>query len=132
MLTALLLTLITFVVNSAFLILYFSAVTLDSLSKRTVHMDALKIAFPGTITLSIFVFLAPIMPHFMPLGPLSSSIDIGISTAAVIWVVLTRRYCRTGWLGAILISSVAAIICIFVTFFAYFSLLLLERSGMYA
>lgn len=132
MLTAILVTLITFVVNSVFLILYFSAVMLDSLSKLTVHMDAVKIALAGTIILSIFVFLAPLMPLLMPLGPFSSSIDIGISAAAITWVALTRRYARTSWLGAILISAVAAIICIFVIFFAYFFVLLLERSGMYA
>lgn len=132
MLTAILLTLITFIVNSAFLTLYFSALMLDSMSKLTIHMDALKIALPGTILLSIFVFLTPLMPRFMPLGPLSSSIDIGVSAAAVIWVVLTRRYSKTSWLSAILISAVAAIICIFVIFFAYCFLLFLERSGMYA
>ena len=125
-LTSILLTLITFVVNSVFLTLYFSALMLDSLSKLTIHVDAVKIALPGTIILSVFVFLTPIMPRLMSLGPLSSSIDIGVSVAAVIWVVLTRRYSKTSWLGAILISAGAAIICIFVIFFVYILLLLLE------
>jgi len=124
-LTAILLTLITFVVNSVFLILYFSAIMLDSLSKLTVHIDALKIALPGTILLTIFVFLAPTMPSFMPIGPLSSPIDIGVSAAAVIWIVLTKRYSKTSWLNAILISAAPAIVCLFVILFVHAFLLLL-------
>lgn len=130
MLTALLLALISFVVNSVFLTLYFSALMLDQLSKLTVHIDALKIVLPGTILLSIFVFLTPLMLRFMPLGPLSSSIDIGVTAAGVIWVVLTKRYCETSWLGTIVIAAVAAIICLFVLSFVYGFLSLLVGSGM--
>jgi len=66
----------------------------------------------------------------MPLGPLSSSIDIGISAAAVIWVVLTKRYCDTGWLGAIMVTAVGAIPCIFVVTFVDKFLGILLGSGL--
>lgn len=129
MLTALLLALISFAVNSVFLTLYFSASLLDSLSKLTIHIDALKITLPGTILLSIFVFLNPLMPRFMPLGPLFSSIDIGISAAALIWVVLTRRYCETSWLGAIMITAIAVVMCLFFITFVDKFVGLLIRFG---
>jgi len=130
-LTAILLTLITFALNSIFLMFYFSAVVLDSLSKRTIHMDAVKIALPGTVLLSVFVFLTPIMPNLMPLGPLSSSMDMGISAATVVWVVLTRRYCETSWLGSIVIVAVAAIFCLLVVGFVDKLLALVMRPGVY-
>lgn len=127
---ALLLALITFVVNSVFLTLYFSALMLDSLSKLTIHTDALKITLPGTILLSIFVILTPTIPALMPLGPLSSSIDIGVTAAAVIWIMLTRRYCETGWLTTIMITAVAAMMCVFAIFFVYSFLLLIVELGI--
>lgn len=128
--TALLLALIAFGANSAFLTFYFSAIMLDSMSKRTIHIDALKIALPGTILLSIFIFLTPVIPRLMPLGPLSSSIDIGLSAAAVTWVVLTKRYCDTGWLGAIMVAAVGAIPCIFVVTFVDKFLGILLQEGL--
>lgn len=128
--TAFLLALIAFVVNSVFLVFYFSALMLDSLSKRTIHIDALKIALPGTILLSAFIFLTPLIPRLMPFGPLSSSIDMGISAAAVVWIVLTKRYCETGWLGAIFVTAVGAIPCIFVVSFVDKFLGLLLQEGL--
>jgi hypothetical protein len=92
-------------------------------------MDALRIALPGTTLLSIFVFLTPLIPPLIPLGPLSSSIDIGLSAAAVVWVVLTKRYCETGWLGAIMVTAVGAIPCIFFVTFVDKFLGLLLGSG---
>ncbi|UCE44109.1 MAG: hypothetical protein JSV57_01035 [Candidatus Bathyarchaeota archaeon] len=132
MLAELLLALITFVINSVFLTFYFSAVMLDRLSKRTLHVDALKIALPGTIIFSIFISLSPLVPPLTAYGPLSSSIDIGITAAAIVWVVLTKRYCESGWLSTIVVVAVAAVLCvIFMTFVDKF-LALLEGSGMLA
>ena len=115
--------LLTFVTNSTFLILYFSTLIGYS-SKLTLHKEAFKIALPGTFLSSIFIFLDPWLPRFFPFGPLSSSIDISISSSIILWTVLTRRYCETDWLSSIVISFVAAIIYAIVMFFIYCFLLL--------
>jgi hypothetical protein len=118
MLTALILTLIIFAANSLVLTLYFSAIIFGLETKSTIHRDALKITFPGTALGSVFVFLHWTMPiNPMRIGPFSSPMDIAISVGAISWLVLTKHYCRTDWLSAILVTAVAVIISTFMIFF---------------
>jgi len=110
--------LLTFATNSTFLILYF-ATLIGYSSKLTLHKDAFKIALPGTFLSSILIFLDFWLPRFSLFGPLSSSIDIGITGSIILWTVLTRRYCKTDWLSTIVISFVAAILYVIVMLFIY-------------
>ncbi len=114
--------LLTFVTNSTFLILYFSTLIGYS-SKLILHKDAFKIALPGTFLSSILIFLDFLLPRSFLFGPLSSSIDIGITSSIILWTVLTRRYCKTDWLSTIVISFVAAILYVIVMLFIYLFLL---------
>lgn len=128
MLTQLLIALVTFTANSVVLSLFFSVIVLERSSGVAVHRDALKITLPGTILASIFIFLNPVLPSLMSLGPFSSPIDVGISVAGIIWVALTRRYCETDWLSAIVVTVLAVIIYTFVMLFAHILVLFLARS----
>lgn len=115
--------LLTFVTNSTILILYFSTLIGYS-SKLTVLKETLKLALPGTFLISIFIFFGPWLPRLFPFGPLSSPIDIGISSSIILWTVLARHYCETDWLSAFVVSFVAAIMCTLIIFFVYLFLLL--------
>ena len=115
---ALLLASITFVINSVFLTFFFSAIMLEDTSKLAIHKDALKITLPGTILVAISLALDPLLPNLMPEGPFSSSMDIGVTIAGVIWIVLTRRYCQVKLYEAILLAVAAAIMYLFVFLFS--------------
>lgn len=121
----LLLSLTTFIANTTILTLYFSAVVLDFRAKAIIHRDGFKIAFSGTAPSSILIFLSPMLPVFMPVGPFSSPIDIGISVAGIIWLTLTRRYCKTDWVSALIVVAVAVVIYTFIMLFITSFLLLL-------
>lgn len=119
--------LLTFVINSTLLILYFSTIIGYS-HKLTLHKEAFKIALPGTFLTSILIFLNSWIPKLLPVGPLSSSIDIGISGSIILWTILTRRYCETDWLSTIAISFVASMMYIIVMLFVYLLLLLTIKA----
>jgi len=119
--------LLTFGINSTLLILYFSTIIGYS-SKTTLHKDAFKIALPGTIVSSIFIFFNPLLPTVSPFSPFSTLINIGINSSIILWTLLTRRYCGTGWLSAIVISFVAWVINTLVMFFIYCFLFLTIKS----
>lgn len=125
------LALLTFFVNSVVLIVYFSFL-MGYTSKLTIYADACKVALSGTTLIFIFILLDPFLPRFMSFGPLSSSMDIGISLAVVVWVILIRRYFETSLSSNIMIAVIAAIIYMMVMFFTvalyYFLVLLLESA----
>ena len=91
---------------------------LEDTSKLAIHKDALKITLPGTILVAISLALDPLLPNLMPEGPFSSSMDIGVTIAGVIWIVLTRRYCQVKLYEAILLAVAAAIMYLFVFLFS--------------
>lgn len=117
---------LTFVVNSIFLILYFSTLISYS-SKLTLHRDTFKIALPGTFLISFFIFFDPWLPRFFSFGPLSSPINVGISSSMILWTVLTRHYCETDWISAITLSFVATIMYTFTMLFVYLFLFLATK-----
>lgn len=119
--------LLTFAINSIFLVLYFSTVMSYS-SKFTLFKEAFKIALPGTFLISIFIFIDPMLPRIFPSGLLSSPTNIGVIGALILWAVLTRRYCETDWLSTITISFVAAIFHALLMFFIGSFLILVIRS----
>ena len=125
--------LLIFFVNSVVLILFFSFL-MGHTSKLTIYADACKIALPGTTLSFIFTLLNPFLPRFFSFGPLSAPIDIGISVALVMWVILVRRYLETSLLSAIIIAVMAVIIYLILMFFAvslyHFLLLLMESMSL--
>ena len=112
-----------FVSNSTFSILYFSTLIGYS-SKFTLFKDAFKIALPGTFLISVLIFFDPWLPRFYTFGPLSSLTDIGIISSIILWTVLTRHYCETGWLSSIIVSFVAFTMNTLIMVFIYGFLLL--------
>ncbi len=129
MLTTLLLALTTFIINSLFSTLYFTAAIFDHMSKKTIHKDALKITIPGTILSFVFTLLNPFVPSFMTIGPFSSLIDIGITITVLVWVLLIRRYGETSWLEAIMIAALPAIMYIIILFLVGGFFMLIVESG---
>jgi hypothetical protein len=99
--------LLTFVINSTFLILYFSTVISYDPSKLTLHKEAFKIALPGTFLITVCIFLDPLLPSARA-GLFLSPINIGIISSIILWAVLTRHYCEIEWLSTIIVSFVAA------------------------
>lgn len=126
-LKALLLALITFVINSVLLTLFFSTIMLEDTSKLAIHRDALRITLPGTILAAFSLALDPLLPNLMPEGPFSSSMDVGVTIAGVIWIVLTRRYCQVKLHEAMLLAVAAVIMYLFVFLFSASFLELLYR-----
>lgn len=118
MLKTLLLALITFLIDSVFLTLLFSAIMLEDPSELAIQRDALKITLPGTSLAAVSTVLNSLLPGLTSIGPFSSSMDIGISIAGIIWIMLTRRYCRIGLLEAVMLAVVAVVFCLFVFLFS--------------
>jgi hypothetical protein len=126
----LLLSLLTFIANTALLTVYFSAIIIGHTGKSTIHRDAFKIVLPGTILGSAFILLAPTIPALTRIGPISSPIDLGVTTMGIIWMTLTKRYCETSWLSSFLITVVAVIIYVTIMFFIGGFLMLLRPRGV--
>ena len=120
--------LLTFVVNSIFLILYFSTVISYDPSNFTLHKDAFKIALPGTFLISVCIFFDPLLPRIFPSGLLSSPINIGIISSIILWAVLTRHYCEIEWLSATIVSFVATLMYALIMFFIDCFLILTIKS----
>lgn len=114
--------LLTFVINSTFLILYFSTVISYDPSKLTFHKEAFKIALPGTFLLSVCVFFDLLLPSARA-GPFLNPINIGVISSTILWALLTRHYCKIEWLSTIIVSFVAtmmyALIWLFVSSFQF-------------
>ena len=89
----LLLTLISFPPSLLILSFYFSSYIGTRAGKRnSLSRQGLLTSFAGLSIGTALSLLSPIVPGPIPV------LDIAIILAAVTWVALLRRYCRTGWL----------------------------------
>lgn len=88
-----------FVLNLIIFTIYFSEFLLE---RGSWHKKGFLISFSGVCVGTVFALLFPSLPTVF------GSLDIGVGLVWVTWILLTKHYCRTGWLY----SAVATIIAI--------------------
>jgi len=117
----LLLVSLSFFPSLVILTLYFSCILTGSSTRRTFYRRGLAVSFSGLAIATAFALAAPFFPSSIPV------MDVGIVFAVISWIVLLKRYHRTGWLESLPSAFLAAIVYVVITAVASgFSLLLLH------
>jgi len=90
---ALMLMLLSFLPSLLILSFFFSSYIGTRVGNRSgLSKQGLLTSFAGLSLATAMSIAAPIIPNAVPV------MDVAVILAAATWIILLRRYCRTGWL----------------------------------